>query len=146
MKYNILETLVGFLVIAVAVVFVLFAYRSSSAYNTRGGYAVWANFQNIDGISVGSDVMLAGIKIGSVEKLALDPDTFVAKVTLHLQDGISLPKDSQAAITTSGLLGGKFIGIVPGADEDNIRPGEQIKRTQSSVSLENLIGKMIYSK
>lgn len=145
MRQNIIETLVGFLVLGIAAIFFMFAYKTGGGKTEHGGYTIKANFQSVDGIIVGSDVMIAGIKIGEVSELKLDHDSFMAKMQLSINKDVKLPTDSQAIVASSGLLGGKYILIAPGADETNLKNNDQIKMTQSSVNLESLIGKLIYS-
>lgn len=145
MRQNIIETLVGFLVLGVATIFFMFAYNTGGNKAENDGYTVKANFQSVDGVIVGSDVMIAGIKVGEVSELVLDNDSFMAKMKLSINKNIKLPTDSQAIVASSGLLGGKFILISPGADETNLKNDDQIKMTQSAVNLESLIGKLIYS-
>jgi phospholipid/cholesterol/gamma-HCH transport system substrate-binding protein len=144
MKQNILETIVGFFIIIITICFFIFTYNSSNI-GTNNGYNVTANFQNIDGINVGSNVVISGIKIGSVEKIILDPQNFFAVLTLKLNDDIKIPNDSQANIVTSGLLGNRVIAIVPGMEEEHLRKNEHIKYTQSAVNIETLVGKFMYS-
>ncbi|MBP7190242.1 MAG: outer membrane lipid asymmetry maintenance protein MlaD, partial [Rickettsiaceae bacterium] len=142
---NVIETVVGFAVLAIAFVFFMFAYNVGASKRTQDGYVLKANFQSVEGVLEGSDVMIAGIKIGSVKSLALDGDSFVAKAELSINKNVQLPSDSQAIIASSGLLGGKYIMITPGADENILKNNDQIRMTQSSVNLESLIGKLIYS-
>lgn len=145
MKQDTIETIVGFLVIIIALSFLIFAYSANDKLKSRDAYPLVAHFQNIEGISQGSDVMISGIKIGTVTEVTLDMDSFFAILKLSIDRGIKLPKDSQAAVTTSGFLGGKFISISPGSEEENLAGGDQIKYTQSSINLESLIGKLMYS-
>lgn len=145
MKQNIIETVVGFIVITIALVFFSFAYNKGSSSTNNDGYAIKANFQSVEGIMIGSDVMIAGIKIGEVKSLVLDDESFMAKMVLSINKNIKLPVDSQAIVASAGLLGGKYIMITPGADEETLKDSDQIKMTQSSVNLESLIGKLIYS-
>ncbi len=146
MKHSIIETLVGFIVLIIATAGLYVAYEKGNTANLKGSYLLKANFENVEGITVGSDVMLAGIKIGAVDSMDLDKNTFFAALSLKINDNVKLPKDSQAAVATSGFLGSKFIAITPGAEDENFNANEQIKRTQSSVNLESLIGKFMYSK
>jgi phospholipid/cholesterol/gamma-HCH transport system substrate-binding protein len=104
-----------------------------------------ASFDHIDGLNVGGDVRIAGVKVGSVVAERIDPKTFQAVVTLNVRDGIDLPKDTAAEITSESLLGGKYINLSPGGDEQVLKPGQDITITQSSVSLEQLLGKFIFS-
>lgn len=146
MKQNVVETLVGFLVIITALVFFIFAYNKNNFSEVDDGYMVSANFENAEGVTNGTDVMLAGIKIGVVEKMTLDPSNFLAVISLKIDKHIKLPKDSRAAITSSGLLGGKFIAISPGSSEEFLAERSQIKYTQSSINIEALVGKLLYGK
>lgn len=145
MKQNIIETLIGFVVLIVALLFFLFAYNQGSQNSNQEGYMLRANFQSVEGILTGSDVMIAGIKVGAVKSLILDNNSFMAKMELVINNDIKIPADSQAVVASSGLLGGKYIMIVPGADDEILKDKEQIKMTQSAVNLESLIGKLIYS-
>lgn len=145
MKQAKLETIVGFVVLIIAFGFFAFAYNVSNASKGSSGYTLIANFQNVDGITEGSDVKLAGIKIGQVGKLVLHDDTYYASVKLLIDDSVSIPVDSRAIVSTSGLLGGKYIRINPGASDDNFVNGDKIKFTQSALNIEDLIGKLMYS-
>lgn len=145
MKQGVIETLVGFFVLIVAGSFLIFAYKVSDFSSKNSGYRLTANFQNIDGIAKGADVKLAGIKIGFVDSLILEDNTYYAILNLNINEGIAIPKDSTAIVSTSGLLGGKYIRINPGASDDNFTDGGKIKFTQSSLNMEDLIGKLMYS-
>tara|TARA_B110000503_G_C7167709_1_gene422709 strand:+ start:3620 stop:4069 length:450 start_codon:yes stop_codon:yes gene_type:complete len=145
MKQGVIETLVGLLVLVIAFCFLSFAYNISNVSKTRGGYNVFANFQDIDGISEGVDVKLAGIKIGYVDNVALDSETYYAVVKLYIEKAIEIPEDSRAIIATSGLLGGKYIRINPGGSDDNLSDKGKIRFTQSSLNIEDLISKLMYS-
>lgn len=144
MKNNALETMMGAVVLAVAAFFLAFAYRSSG-YHDQGGQILTARFDRVDGLQVGSDVRVSGVKVGLIKAIEVDPKTFLAQVTISLTDAIKLPKDSSAEIVTDGLLGGKYMAIVPGGDEKNLKSGDRITHTQSSVSLEAMIGQLIFS-
>lgn len=143
MKQNIIETIVGILIIGVALFFSAYAYRYSNS-DEKESYLVKARFESVEGISKGSDVMLAGIKIGTVKTLTLDSDYF-AFLEMKVDKNVQLAIDSQAAIVSSGFLGGKFVSIIPGGEMDDIRDGGRIKFTQSSINMEALIGKFMYS-
>ena len=140
MKGNLFEALIGAVVLAVAAFFLVFAF-STTDVGAVDGYEVTATFDRVDGVNAGADVRMSGIKIGTVTKLELDPQTFLAKATLNIDSAVELPDDSSAEITTEGLLGGKYMAIVPGGAEDVIAPGGRIQFTQSSLSLEGLIGR-----
>ena len=140
MKGNLFEALIGAVVLAVAAFFLVFAF-STTDVGAVDGYEVTATFDRVDGVNAGADVRMSGIKIGTVTKLELDPQTFLARATLNIDSAVELPDDSSAEITTEGLLGGKYMAIVPGGAEDVIAPGGRIQFTQSSLSLEGLIGR-----
>jgi phospholipid/cholesterol/gamma-HCH transport system substrate-binding protein len=143
-RHGVAETLTGAAVLAVAAGFLVYAIaHSGRAAGT--GYALQARFDHIDGLNVGGDVRIAGVKVGTVTAEQIDPKTFSAIVSLTVRDDIKLPKDSAAAITSESLLGGKYISLSPGGDDADFKPGEMITVTQSSVSLEELLGKFIFS-
>lgn len=144
MKNSVVETIVGAGVIAIAVVFFVFAYTTSGAGKGAGGYSLSAEFENIEGINIGSDIRLAGIKIGSVVKQELDPSSFQAKVVMSLDNAIKLPDDSTAKVTSEGLLGGKFIAIEPGGSEELLKDGDQMSYTQSAIDLWGLINQFMF--
>ncbi len=145
MGKNLIETLMGTVVIAVAAIFMLFAY-SKADVGAVDGYTVKAKFDRIDGINIGGDVRLSGIKVGTVIDEVLDPNTFFAVVTLSIDNSIKLPTDTSAACTSSGLLGNKYLNLSPGADEQTIADGGEIETTQGSIDLFALLGQMIFSQ
>ena len=143
-RHGVAETLTGALVLVVALVFLAYAVAHSG--RTAGaGYPLQARFDHIDGLAVGGDVRIAGVKIGTVTDERIDPKTFDAIVTMSVRDDIRLPKDTGASITSESLLGGKYISLSPGGDEMDLKPNQTITVTQSSVSLEELLGKFIFS-
>lgn len=145
MKQGTFETLIGFLVIIIAFVFFIFAYTTSGYSNHVSGYNLIADFQNIDGISKGSDVKMAGIKIGVVEDIALEEESYYAILKLKIRNDIQIPEDSNAIISTSGLVGNKFVKINPGSSDDNFKNGGKIRFTQSTMNIEDLVSKLVYS-
>ena len=144
MQNSIVETLIGAIVIAVAVLFLVFAYTSSGIGPISGGYDVVARFDKADGVNVGTDVRLSGIKIGTVDKLALDQKSYNAVLTLALEKNVKLPDDSSVRITSDGLLGSQYLSIEPGASMQMIKPGGEIENTQGSVDLVGLLGKFAF--
>ena len=108
---------------------------------TRDSYELTADFRSVEGISVGTDVRLAGIKVGSVTSLALDPENFKAKARFSVTQSVKLPEDSDVKISSEGLLGGSFLEITPGASEFMLAEGDEVVNTQGSVSLLNLLMK-----
>ena len=143
-RRNFAEVLIGAVVLLVAAGFLAYAIAHSGR-TTASGYLLYAKFDHIDGLSVGSDVRIAGVKVGSVASTSLDPKTYQAVVGLSVADDVKLPKDSSAVITSESLLGGKYLSLQPGGDETVLQPGQTITITQSSVSIEELLGKFIFS-
>ena len=144
MRGNVIEIVMGAVVIIVAALFLVFAYQTSQLRSVTG-YQVTADFARVDGIRQGSDVRISGIKIGSVVAEELDPKSFLANVRMSIDPSVKLPDDTVAEIISAGLLGDKYMSLVPGGSDKVIPPGGKITYTQSSVSLENLIGQMMFS-
>lgn len=146
MQSRALEILVGFFVcLGVAAVFVLtFRVASLDTVGTGKTYAVTASFENIGGLKPGAAVTLAGVKVGRVRNIVIDPDTFKARVTIDLsQEYNTIPEDSDAKILTAGLLGEQYIGLEPGGSDEALKQDSRIKFTQSALVLENLIGQFL---
>ena len=140
MQNNTVETLIGAIVVMVAAGFLYFAYaRTNSA--DLSGYEVLAKFQRVDGLNVGTDVRLSGIKVGTVSALTLDPQTYQATVHLNLKSDVKVPDDSSIMVTSTGLLGNSYLSISPGGSDAMISPHGYIKNTQGSVDLMSLIGR-----
>ena len=145
MTRNLLETLLGGVVLLVAIVFLVFAY-SSSQVNDIDGYELFARFDRVDGLEKGSEVRISGIKVGNVLEQSLDPETFRAEVRFTVRNDVELPLDTSAAVVSAGLLGGKYLQLVPGGDIEYLEPGGEVTLTQSAVNLEDLIGQAIFSQ
>jgi len=141
---NYFEIIVGTFVLLCAALF-LFNSIKSSKVKTSGGYFVIAKFDNIDGIANGSDVKISGVKIGTIEDQFLDKKDFRAVLKISLNSDVKLPIDSSAKIASEGLLGSKYLAITPGSDEEMMQENNEIEFTQSSVNLEELLGKFIFS-
>src|SRR5215472_7052173 len=144
MTGNVIETVMGAVVLVVAAVFLFFAYTTSQVRAVQG-YQVTAQFERVGALRDGGDVRIAGVKIGSVISQTLDPKTFRATVRMSIDPAYELPEDTVAEIVSNGLLGDQYMSLVPGGEEKMIPPGGQIKFTQSPISLEHLIGQMIFS-
>ncbi len=144
MHRNVIETIMGGVVLIVAIVFLVFAYTSSST-GTVGGYVVTAKFGDVSGINPGSDVRVSGIKVGSVVDAELDPSDYTALVTISLSDAVKLPTDTSALILADGLLGGSYLELQPGADEAMIEPGGEIPQsnTQDAINIIKLVMKFV---
>ncbi len=145
MTGNMIETVMGAVVLIVAAFFLFFAYSTSQVRAVQG-YELTAQFDSVAGIRDGSDVRIAGVKVGSIVSEALDRKTYLATVRMSIDPAYRLPDDTVAEIVSAGLLGDRFMALVPGGSEQMIPPGGRIKFTQSPVSLENLIGQMIFSQ
>lgn len=144
MNHNTVETVLGGVVLAVAGVFLTIAL-SSASFKQTSGYTVNANFAKADGITPGMDVRMSGVKIGSVSNMSLDSKTYLAHIAMTIQSSIELPTDTVAKVASESILGGKYLTLEPGGDEDMIKDGGTIQYTQSAVNLEELIGKFIFS-
>lgn len=144
MGKTLLETLIGALVLVVAIAFITMAYTRSDVKTVKG-YTVLAQFTAIDGLNVGDDVRISGIKVGSVTDQTLDYDYFRAIVHMSIDPAVELPEDTTAAVVSEGLLGGNYVALEPGGGGELITDGGEITLTQSSVNLESLLGKFIYS-
>jgi phospholipid/cholesterol/gamma-HCH transport system substrate-binding protein len=143
MAENVTEVVVGAAVLAVAVGFVVYAGQTSGIVGGGDGYTLRASFRAVDGVTVGTDVRLAGVKVGTVTALTLNPQTFFADATFTVRDGVILPEDSAALISSEGLLGGNFVELVPGGAVETLAPGAEIEDTQGSVSLTGLLAKFV---
>lgn len=144
MRTNMIEGVMGAIVLLIASYFLVFAYTSSKG-GTYSGYPLVAKFDRIDGLLVGNDTRISGVKVGSITSIDIDPKTFLARVVLTVRNGLDLPIDTVAEIVSESLMGGKYIALVPGGDKKTLAPGEKIIYTQSSVSFETLIGKYLFS-
>jgi len=114
------------------------------SYTGPGGLEVVATFDDVGGLSARSPAMIAGVKVGQVKRVALDP-TLRARVVIDLDPRLELPVDTSAAIRTQGLLGDQFIALEPGAEEVFLAPGEEILFTDSALNLESLIGRVVHN-
>jgi len=137
------ETIMGIVVLLVAVLFLLFAYRVSDLQVVKG-YELNAKFFKVGGLNVGSDVRINGVKIGTVTSQKLSPEDYMVDVVLSISPEIKLPEDSIVSITNDGLMGNKFVKIEPGQSKNLLEPGSEIKKTQDFETLEDLIGKFIF--
>src|SRR3954471_21932672 len=137
---NVAETLIGAVVIAVAVAFLAFAYLRTGS-GSLSGYEVNARLPKADGLAVGTDVRLAGIKVGTVTDLTLDPKTYLVTVHMSVRDDIKLPVDSSVLVTQAGFLGGQYLSITPGGDDKMMRPGAFFENAQGSIDVMGLVGR-----
>lgn len=144
MGRNVIETVLGGMVLLVAGVFVFFAYSTAQVSTGGSGYDVTASFYKIGGLAPGSDVRVNGIKVGTVKSRDLDLDTFDAVVTLSMDPTIKLPTDTVATVASEGILGGLYVRLIPGQDSARIEPGGEITKTSDYRSLEDQVGEIIF--
>lgn len=143
MGRNVIETVMGAVVLLVAGFFLVFAYRHADLEEVKG-YEISAQFTSVGGLEVGSDVRINGIKVGTVTGHALDPVSFNAVVRLTITPEIKLPVDTVANVATEGLLGGKFVKLQPGRAAERIAEGGVIGRTKEYKSIEEMVGELIF--
>jgi phospholipid/cholesterol/gamma-HCH transport system substrate-binding protein len=137
---NISETVIGAVVVAIAVLFIAFIYTRTGS-GGLSGYEIQARLARVDGLGVGTDVRLAGIKIGTVSDLTLDPKTYLVTVHMNVRNDVKIPVDSSLMVTSSGLLGSSYISITPGGDDKMLASGGTIENSQGSIDLMGLIGR-----
>jgi phospholipid/cholesterol/gamma-HCH transport system substrate-binding protein len=143
LKDNLAEALIGLVVVAAAAGFVAFAWARTGAGQGEDGLILKARFPNIAGVTLGTDVRIAGVKVGRVAALELDPASYQAVLQLSVDRGVKLPIDSSAAVTSEGLLGGNYIALTPGADGEMLKDGGEIIETSGAPDLMGLIGSVV---
>jgi phospholipid/cholesterol/gamma-HCH transport system substrate-binding protein len=143
MRKQIIESVMGAVVLLVAGYFLVFAYTSAQVREVKG-YHLKANFLKVGGLRVGSDVRISGIKVGSVIDQRLDQDTFEASLILSIRPDVLLPADTVASIATQGLMGDKYIRLEPGTLRDRLKDGDALKNTRDFKSLEDTVGEFIF--
>lgn len=144
MAENTTEVLIGGLVLAAAIGFAVYGAQVAGLGNSGGSqYPLTASFRSLEGVNVGTDVRLAGVKIGTVTDVNLNPDTYRADTTVSLRATTQVPDDSSIIVSSEGLLGGNFVEIVPGGSPFYFAPGDEITDTQGAVSLVTLLLKFV---
>jgi len=141
MASNAAETLIGAVVLAAAGGFLVYAANTADVGVGGPGYELVAKFRKAEGIDVGGDVRIAGVKVGSISNMELDLKTYFATVTVAIDDEVKVPDDSLAKITSASLLGDSYIAIDPGGSDLMLEPGEELAFTQGSISITDLIVK-----
>jgi phospholipid/cholesterol/gamma-HCH transport system substrate-binding protein len=127
--------------------FCLLLYSTTATKaGTVSGYEIIANFNEIGGLKKGNDVRIGGVKIGSVKSIDLNSATYQAKVTFSIENSVKIPTDTAARVSSESLMGGAYVALDIGGDEENIRPKGSIKYTQDAQNLEQLLGKFIFSQ
>ena len=139
MASNAAETLIGAVVLAVAGGFLVYAANTADVSVGGGGYALNAEFRKAEGLSIGGDVQISGVKVGSITSIALNPETFRASVGMSIRENVKVPEDSLAKIASEGLLGGNFVAIDPGASDFMLENGDSFDHTQGSINLIDLV-------
>lgn len=143
MGRNLIETIMGAVVLAVAAFFLVFAYSHASVKKIEG-YEVVAAFNGVGGLETGADVKINGIKVGTVTSQALDPQTFNAVIKLAITPSVQLPSDTVASISSEGLLGGKFVKLEPGKSKQTVPAGGTLAKTKDFRSIEEMVGELIF--
>ncbi len=144
MKNSTVETLIGTAVVAIAAAFFIYAYQASERGGTAGSYRISAEFDNAEGVSIGTDVRVAGVKVGSVVDFTLNPENFQANVKMELDPKVQLTEDASAKVTAEGLLGSKFISLEQGGAETMLAEGGVISNTQGAVDIWSLISQAMF--
>jgi len=143
MQRNVLETIMGAVVLMAAVVFLYVIYSGSWIKEDTGGYSLVVRFDRGGSVLPGTDVRISGVKVGAVTAQEFDPKMFQAVVTLNIRKDVELPKDSSAIITSDGLLGNYYIKLEPGAEDDLLKDGDQVAYAQGALDLVELINKFV---
>ncbi len=145
MNRSLVETILGAAVIAIAGIFLAFSYNTADVGGPEDGYIVTADFSGIGGLKAGDEVQISGVKVGTVNNVELDQESFLARVHIAVDGNVKLPTDTAALISSESLLGGKYLALEPGADEEILADGEKIQYTQAPQNLEQLLGQFIFS-
>ena len=143
MSHNTTEVLVGGAVLAAALAFGFYASQTTGLSAVGDSYPLHASFRSLEGVGVGTDVRLAGVKIGTVTDVVLNPETYRADTTFSVATGIAVPDDSAVIVSSEGLLGGNFVEIMPGGSPFFFEAGDEVEDTQGAVSLISLLVKFV---
>lgn len=144
MKRNVIETILGAVVLIIATLFLLYGYKVANV-STPNGFTVIADFAGIGGLKAGDDVLISGVKVGTVTGVNLMGDSYLARVTMNVDSSLKLPVDTVALISSESLLGGRYLALEPGADEEVLQDGDRVMYTQAPQNLEQLLGQFIFS-
>lgn len=144
MKRSIAETLLGAIVLLSAGLFLMYSMKTADITDNKG-YSVSADFSSVGSLRPGDTVQISGVKVGTVSSVELLPESYLARVHLNIREDYRLPLDTAALITSEGLLGGQFMALEPGAEEDMIEADGSIQYTQAPQNLEQLLGQFIFS-
>ncbi len=144
MKRSVIETILGALVLLVAGVFLVFSYKTADV-GSVDGMEITADFAGIGGLGIGDDVQISGVKIGIVTDVELIHESYLARVHMSVDPAVELPVDTAALISSESLMGGRYLSLEPGAEEEIMASGDQVQYTQAPQNLEQLLGKFIFS-
>ena len=144
MKRSLAETILGAVVLLAAGLFLLYSIKTADIADNNG-YDVAADFSSIGGLKPGDIVQISGVKVGTISSVELLHESYLARVHMSIRDQYALPLDTAALITSEGLLGGQYMALEPGAEEDTIAPGGMIQYTQAPQNLEQLLGQSIFN-
>ncbi len=144
MKRSVIETILGALVLLVAGVFFVFSYKTADV-GSVDGIEISADFAGIGGLGIGDDVQISGVKVGTVTGVELVPESYLARVHMNVSPDVELPVDTAALISSESLMGGRYLALEPGAEEEMLEPGGHVQYTQAPQNLEQLLGKFIFS-
>jgi phospholipid/cholesterol/gamma-HCH transport system substrate-binding protein len=144
MKRSLVETILGAIVLLAAGLFLLYSIKTADIADT-GGYEITADFSSVGGLKPGDIVQISGVKVGTISRIELITETYLARVRMNIRDEYKIPTDTAALITSEGLLGGQYMALEPGADEEMIKPNGVIQYTQAPQNLEQLLGQFIFS-
>lgn len=144
MNKNNIETVIGTIVVVFCILLVAVIYNKGFLKHNDSNYVLNAAFERIDGINIGDDVVISGVKIGEVTSKSIDVSNYNALIQMSIQNSIHLPIDTSAEIVSASLLGNKYISLVPGAETEFLKNGDTIEFTQSSISIEGLITKFVF--
>lgn len=143
MGQKLIETVMGAVVVAIAVLFLVFAWNTADL-RPISGYPLQASFASVGALAPGSDVKIGGVKVGSVTKQSIDPKTYRAVITFTIRSDLQLPVDTRASVTSDGLLGGKYLRLTPGVDTKMLAKGAVLTKTRDALALEELLARAIF--
>jgi len=144
MQRSVIETIMGAVVLAVAGLFLYLANEATDLSSEENGYTLSARFGSIDGVTLGADVRIGGVKVGSVIGQEIDPELYEAVVEVSIEEGVRVPSDSSLSVASDGFLGGNYLKLTPGIDEELLADGGEIFDTKDAVALEDLLGRAIF--
>ncbi len=145
MKRSTVEISVGiFVLIGILCVGYLTVKLGKMEWFGEGYYPVNARFTSVTGLKTGTEVQMAGVSVGRVAKIALDPDLKIAMVTLNIRQDLELAEDVIASVKTAGLIGDKYVSLAPGGAMDMLKPGDTIVETESALDIEELVSKYVF--